>query len=174
MLELILTCLAICCAKILEISISTLKTVCMVKGERKAATALAFVECLVWGFVISSVISSLSSNVWLLLSYCIGYSSGLFIGSVIESKIALGTTNITIMVAKDHLSDIETYLREHNNGFAVFDGRGSKGEMTMVVMVVARRDAKATMNKVKKICNNEVFIVTSDVSKFIGGYGIRK
>lgn len=172
--SIVLTCLAICGAKILEISISSIKTVCMVKGERKLATLLAFVECLVWGFVISSVIDSLSSNVWLLLSYCVGYSSGLFIGSKIESKIALGTTSINVMVAKKHIEDIENYLREHNNGFAVFDGRGSKGEMSMIVMVVARRDAKKTMAKVRQICDNEVFIVTSDVSKFVGGYGIRK
>lgn len=172
--NIVLTCLAICSAKILEISIQSVKTVCMVKGERKIAALLAFIECLVWGFVISAVITSLSSNVWLLLSYCIGYSSGLFIGSIIESKIALGTSNIQIMVDKEHVDSVEKYLIENNHGFTIFDGHGSKEEMFMIVMVLARKDVKSVMKDIKTICENNVFMVSSEVSKFVGGYGIRK
>ena len=36
-------CVIICLAKILEISIQSVKTVCMVKGERKIAAVLAFI-----------------------------------------------------------------------------------------------------------------------------------
>jgi uncharacterized protein YebE (UPF0316 family) len=172
--NIVLTCLAICSAKILEISIQSLKTVCMVKGERKIAALLAFIECLVWGFVISSVITSLSSNVWLLLSYCIGYASGLFIGSIIESKIALGTSNIQIMVDKEHVDAVEKYLIENSHGFTIFDGHGSKEEMCMIIMVLARKDVKCVMKEIKKICDDNVFMISSEVSKFVGGYGIRK
>ena len=67
-------CVIICLAKILEISIQSVKTVCMVKGERKIAAVLAFIECLVWGLVVSSVITSLSENLYWLFSYCFLYS----------------------------------------------------------------------------------------------------
>jgi uncharacterized protein YebE (UPF0316 family) len=173
-LKLILTCLMICGAKIVEISIQSIKTVCMVKGERKLAAALAFVECLLWGFVISSVITSLSSNVLLLLSYCIGYASGLFLGSIIESKIALGTSNVQIMVDNDHVALVEKYLKERGHGFTVLDGRGSKETMHVVIIVLARKEVKKTMKAIRQICDNDVFIVSSEISNFTGGYGIRK
>lgn len=173
-MELILTCLAICGAKIVEISIQSVKTVCMVKGERKLAAMLAFCECLLWGFVISSVITSLSSNVWLLLSYCVGYSSGLFLGSIIESKIALGTSSVQIMVNNDHIELVEEYLKKKGYGFTVLDGRGSKAAMHVVIMVLARKDVKKTMREIREMCNKEVFIVSSEISNFTGGYGIRK
>ena len=169
-----LTCLAICCAKILEISIQSVKTVCMVKGERKLAALLGFVECLVWGFVISSVITSLSSNVWLLLSYCIGYACGLFLGSVIESKIALGTSSVQIMVDDNHIKLVENYLKERGYGFTVLDGRGSKEAMHVVIMVLARKVVKKTMRDIREMCEGNVFMVTSEISNFAGGYGIRK
>ena len=146
----------------------------MVKGERKLATALAFIECLIWGFVVSSVITSLSSNVWLLLSYCIGYATGLFVGSVIESKIALGTSTISMIVGYEYLAKVEEHLKNHNQGYSVFDGRGSKGPVHRVEVTLPRKDVKGAIKKIREICDNNVFLVSSEVSRFTGGYGIRK
>ena len=173
-MELIFTCLAICAAKIVEISIQSVKTVCMVKGERRFAALLGFIECLLWGLVMSSVITSLSSNIWLLLSYCIGYSSGLFLGSIIESKIALGTSSVQLMVDNAHIELVEKYLKEHGHGFTVLDGHGSKETMHVVIMVLARKTVKQTMREIREICNGNVFMISSEISSFAGGYGIRK
>lgn len=173
-MEIVLTCLAVFAAKVIEIGISSIKTTCMVKGERKLATALAFIECLIWGFVVSSVITSLSSNVWLLLSYCIGYATGLFVGSVIESKIALGTSTISMIVGDEYLAKVEEHLKNHNQGYSVFDGRGSKGPVHRVEVTLPRKDVKGAIKKIREICDNNVFLVSSEVSRFTGGYGIRK
>ena len=54
----LLVCLLICGAKILEISIQSVKTVCMVKGQKLIAAFLGFIECMVWGLVVSSVIAT--------------------------------------------------------------------------------------------------------------------
>jgi len=167
-------CFIICFAKILEISIQSVKTVCMVKGERAVAVALAFIECLVWGLVVSAIITSLSENMLWLFSYCFGYAAGIFIGSMIESKIALGTSSVQIMVNKEHANKVEAYLKEHNRGFTVLDGHGSKEAMSVVIMVLPRKDVKSIMATISEICENEVFVVTSEVSKFVGGYGVRK
>ena len=173
-MEIVLTCLAVFAAKVIEIGISSVKTTCMVKGERKLATALAFIECLIWGFVVSSVITSLSSNVWLLLSYCIGYATGLFVGSVVESKIALGTSTISMIVGDEYLAKVEEHLKNHNQGYSVFDGRGSKGPVHRVEVTLPRKDVKGAIKKIREICDNNVFLVSSEVSRFTGGYGIRK
>jgi uncharacterized protein YebE (UPF0316 family) len=146
----------------------------MVKGEKKLAALLGFIECLVWGFVISSVITSLSSNVFLLLSYCVGYASGLLLGSTIESKLALGTSSVQIMVDDDRVKIVENYLKDKGYGFTVLDGHGSKEAMHVVIMVLARKDVKRTMQEIRKMCDGDVFMVTSEISNFTGGYGIRK
>ena len=167
-------CFIICFAKILEISIQSVKTVCMVKGERAVAVGLAFIECLIWGLVVSSVITSLSGNMLWLFAYCFGYAAGIFIGSVIESKIALGTSSIQIMVNKDCSNKVEEYLRENNRGFTIIDGHGSKSEMSVVIMVLPRKEVKSVMAKISELCENKVFVVSSEVSRFVGGYGVRK
>lgn len=170
----VFTCLTICAAKILEISIQSIKTVCMVKGQRKLAVFLGFIECLVWGLVVSSVITSLNSNFYLLFSYCIGYALGLYIGSGIESKLALGTSNVQIIVPRNHIEDVENLLKSQNHGYQVLDGRGSKAENNMVIMVLPRKEVKNIMAQIREICNNDVFIISSEVSRFVGGYGVKK
>lgn len=170
----ILLCLLICGAKILEISIQSVKTVCMVKGQKVIAAVLGFIECLVWGLVVSSVITTLSENIMLLFSYCLGYASGLYLGSIIEGKIALGTSSIQIMVNKDHIDVVGDYLKEKNLGFTILEGHGSKSEMFVVIIVLPRKEVKAVMTEIRTLCDNKVFMVSSEVSKYTGGYGVRK
>ena len=63
----ILVCFLICAAKILEITIQSLKTCMMVKGQRLKAAGLGFIECTIWGLVISTIIGTLGDNLFLLL-----------------------------------------------------------------------------------------------------------
>ena len=42
----------------------------------------------------------------LLLFYCVGYATGLFLGSTIESKIALGTSNLQLIANDENTENI--------------------------------------------------------------------
>ncbi len=170
----IVVCLIVCTAKILEISIQSLKTCMMVKGQRLSAAGLGFVECTIWGLVISTIIGTLGDNMFLLLFYCIGYASGLFIGSTIEGKIALGTSNLQLIANDDSTEIIIEHLREKGKGYTVFEGRGSKDKMNMILIVLPRREMHKMLRDIRAKCDNKVFVVASDVSKYAGGYGMVK
>ena len=170
----VLVCLIICAAKIIEITIQSLKTCMMVKGQRGKAAALGFAECAVWGLVISTIISTLGDNILLLLFYCIGYAAGLFLGSTIEGKIALGTSNLELIANQDNTEKIVEYLKQHGRGYTVFGGHGSIDKMNMILIVLPRRDMNKLLRDIRKMCDNKVFVVASDVSKYAGGYGMVK
>lgn len=167
-------CLIVCLAKIIEITIQSLKTCMMVKGQRVKAAGLGFVECTIWGLVISTIIGTLGDNLFLLLFYCIGYAAGLFLGSTIESKIALGTSNLELIANEDNTHLILDYLKTNNRGYTVFDGYGSTDRMNMIFIVLPRREMPKVLKEIRRICNNQVFVVASDVSKYAGGYGMVK
>lgn len=174
MLETIFSCLIVCLAKILEISVQSVKTVFMVKGQRIQAAFLGFLECVIWGLVIASIIDTLGDNYLMLFFYCLGYSTGMYIGSVLENKIALGTSSIQLMVKSDKVEKVIEYLNNSNRGFTVLDGKGSKEAMSVVMIVLPRKEVKAVISDIRKLCDKEVFVVSSEVSKFVGGYGIKK
>ena len=114
-------CLIVCAAKIIEISIQALKTCMMVKGQRIKAAGLGFIECMIWGLVISTIISTLGDNLFLLLFYCAGYATGLFLGSTIENKIALGTSSLELIANEENTAKITDFLKENSKGYTVFE-----------------------------------------------------
>ncbi|MBO5010379.1 MAG: DUF2179 domain-containing protein [Clostridia bacterium] len=169
-----LVCLIVCAAKIIEISIQSLKTCMMVKGQRMKAAGLGFVECVIWGLVISTIIGTLGDNLLLLLFYCVGYAAGLFIGATIENKIALGTSNLELIASDESTKIITEYLKENNRGYTVFEGHGSKDKMNMIFIVLPRKETSAVLREIRKATDGKVFVVASEVSKYAGGYGMVK
>lgn len=170
----IAVCFIVCAAKIIEISIQSLKTCMMVKGQRLKAAGLGFLECTIWGLVISTIISTLGDNIFLLLFYCVGYAVGLFTGSTIESKIALGTSNLQLIANDESTQIIIEYIKEQGKGYTVFEGYGSKDKMNMILIVLPRKEMPKILREIREKCNNKVFVVASDVSKYAGGYGMVK
>ncbi len=170
----ILVCLLVCGAKIVEISIQSLKTCMMVKGQRLKAAGLGFLECTIWGLVISTIIGTLGNDLLLLLFYCVGYATGLFLGSTIEGKIALGTSNLEIIASEQSTKIIIEYLKEHNKGFTVFEGQGSTDKMNMIFIVLPRKESGKVLKEIRAKCDNKIFVVASEVSKYAGGYGMMK
>ncbi len=167
-------CFLVCAAKIVEITIQSLKTCMMVKGQRLKAAGLGFIECTIWGLVVSTIIGTLGDNLFLLLFYCIGYATGLFLGSTIEGKIALGTSNLEIIASEESTQKILPYLREHQKGFTVFEGHGSTDKMNMIFIVLPRKEAGKVLKDIRRECDNKIFVVASEVSKYAGGYGMMK
>ena len=170
----ILVCLLVCAAKIVEITIQSLKTCMMVKGQRLKAAGLGLVECTIWGLVISTIIGTLGDNLLLLAFYGVGYATGLFLGSTIEAKIALGTSSLELIANDDSTKKICEYLKKNNRGYTVFEGHGSKEKMNMIFIVLPRREAARTLREIRAVCDNKVFVSVSEVSKYAGGYGMVK
>ena len=170
----VLVCFIVCDAKIVEITIQSLKTCMMVKGQRLKAAGLGFVECTIWGLVISTIIGTLGDNIFLLLFYCVGYATGLFLGSTIEGKIALGTSNLELIASDKSTAAITDYLKSQNRGYTVFEGRGSVDKMNMIFIVLPRKEAPRVLREIRHACDDKVFVVASEVSKYAGGYGMMK
>lgn len=167
-------CFIVCAAKIIEITIQSLKTCMMVKGQRLKAAGLGFLECTIWGLVISTIIGTLGDNLFLLAFYCLGYATGLFLGSTLESKIALGTSSLQLIANEENTAKIIEYLQKSFRGYTLFEGQGSTDKMNMILIVLPRKDALPTLKTIRKMCQNNVFVVASEVSKYAGGYGMVK
>ena len=167
-------CFIVCFAKIIEITIQSLKTCMMVKGQRLKAAGLGLLECTIWGLVISTIIGTLGDNFFLLAFYCVGYATGLFLGSTLEGKIALGTSSLQLIANDENTEKILKYLKENSRGYTAFEGKGSVDKMNMILIVLPRREAPVVLKEIRKICQNNVFVVVEEISKYAGGYGMLK
>ena len=128
--------------------------------------------CIIWGLVVSGVISTLGDNYLRLLFYCGGYAIGLFVGSTIEGKIALGTSNLELFAGDESTEKITAYLKQNEFGYTVLPGHGATEKTNMIFIVLPRKRTKRALAEIRKCCDNKVFVVASEVSKFAGGYGV--
>jgi len=86
----------------------------------------------------------------------------------------LGTSNLELIANDENTEKIIRYLKEHNRGYTVFDGHGSTDKMNMILIVLPRREMLRVLKDIRTLCENKVFVVASEVSKYAGGYGMVK
>ena len=156
-------------AKIVEVSLATVRQILINRGYRREGTALSFFEIILWTFIASRVITGLAEAPVKGIAYCLGFSLGVFCGSVIESKIALGKVLVRTIVSEQKGLALTALLRE--KGFAVTtvqaEGRDSKRSL---LMIFTRRKGKERLIKEILTADAEAMIIVDDVSSLHGGH----
>src|SRR5215211_5666604 len=121
-MTLLLGAVLIYCLRIVDVSIGTLRTLYMVRGDRLRAVPLAFCESLVWVIAVSRVMSELSD--WTrLLAYAAGFATGTFTGITIERWIASGWLLARIVERGDEAA-LAAAVRDAGFGVTVVRGEG--------------------------------------------------
>ena len=110
-LMIILDFLFIFFAKIIEVSIGTLRNILVVKGYRKVAVILALVEIMIWVFVASQVITGLAEKPYKGIAYGLGFAAGVYVGSILEEKLAFGKILIQVITSEESGQIITQALR---------------------------------------------------------------
>jgi len=158
-------------ARISDVSIGTLRTILLVKGNRKIAAVLGFFEVMIYLIVLGKVVGNLNKPI-LIIAYCLGYACGNIIGGKIEERLSLGKVTAEIIVKEDY-EDIVKVLRDEGFGVTIFEGIGLEGKSYMLNIILERRQVQKLNKVVKKIKPN-AFVTVTDVRSSIGGHFIPK
>ena len=73
-------------AKIIEVSLTTVRTVLITRGEKFYASLIGFVEVLIWLYVISSVIIGIDKEPLKMVTYALGFACGNYIGCIFKKN----------------------------------------------------------------------------------------
>lgn len=130
-------------ARILDVSIQTIRIVFVSRGHKIIAPALGFFEVLIWLLAISQIIKNLS-NPLCYLAYGGGFAAGTYIGLIIEEKLAIGTYLVRIITRKDALA-LRQALREEKYGVTNVPAEGAEGKVCVVYTVVRRSSLPAVL-----------------------------
>ena len=76
-------------ARVVDVSMGTIRTISIVHGRTKMAFFLGFLEIGMWLAVISAVVSKIYERPILGIFYALGFSTGSVVGILIEKKLAL-------------------------------------------------------------------------------------
>lgn len=167
MTQVLINCVLIALLRICDVSLATTRTILLTKGKSKIASAIGFVEVIIYIKVLGSVVSQLDNN-WYLIAYAIGFAAGNYIGTQLEAKLAFGDIQVRAVFEPDHSYIIDN-LREKGFGVTVFRGEGMHGEKLLIYITTQRKRANEIYSYFEKEKIN-AFVSVNDISSYSGGY----
>ncbi len=137
-------------ARIIDVSVGTLRTISIIQGRTKIAFFLAFIETTVWLLVLSAVLPQVMNSPILGVFYAFGFATGNVVGIMVEKRLAMGYTNFRVITTR-FAKEITNSLRE--KGFAVtnFEGEGKDGKVTEIYVASDRKNLPTLVKIVKEI-----------------------
>ena len=155
-------------AKTIEVTLMTLRIILIAKGYRKEGTLLSFVEILLWTFVASRVIMGLAEAPIKGIVYSIGFSIGVYLGSRIESYLAMGRVLIQAIVRQESASQILSALRGKGYAVTTIKAQGRDSEKTVLMLFANRKGKEEIVQEINRL-DAKAMIITNDVTNLQGG-----
>jgi uncharacterized protein YebE (UPF0316 family) len=145
----ILTGLAVFFARVVDVTLGTVRTLSIVHGRTKLAFFLGFVEISIWLVVISTVVQKIAEEPVLGVFYALGFASGNVVGIWLERKLAHGNLILRVIIQGDAGKEVAGMLRQEGYGVTTFQGEGGSGPVTELYIVCRRRDLKGIMRLIR-------------------------
>jgi len=147
-------------ARVLDVSIGTMRIILISRGYRFIAPILGFFEILIWLMAINTALKNLNSIVSYII-YAAGFAAGNYVGMFLEEKISIGYQSFRIITRKK-ASALPLTLRQEGLGVTIVDGKGLKGEVSILYTVVHKRDVKRIL-EIIGILEPDSFVTIEDV-----------
>lgn len=123
-------------ARIGDVSINTIRIIYVLGGRRVTATLLGFFESFIWLMAIRQIFEHLDN--WICyIAYPAGFAAGIFVGMIIEERIAYGKVIVRIITRKD-VSSLIAYLNTNQFRYTKVDAQGPDGPENLVFTVLER------------------------------------
>jgi uncharacterized protein YebE (UPF0316 family) len=136
-------------ARICDVSINTIRIIYMLGGRRYTSTILGFFESFIWLMAIRQIFSHLDNWVCY-IAYPAGFASGIFIGMIIEERIAYGKVIVRIITRKE-VQPLLQYLSDRQFRFTRVNAEGPDGPENLVFTVLNREHLDALIEQLRVI-----------------------
>ena len=144
-------------ARILDVSIGTLRIIFVAKGLKYFAAFLGFFESLIWLVAVSQVMQNLNS--WqTYIAFACGFAAGNFVGVVLEERIAFGNLLIRIITLKE-ADELVHVLWQAGYGVTSIDAQGESGQVKVIFSITKRRNLSKIISIIKKYNPNAFYTI---------------
>jgi len=125
-------------ARILDVTLGTLRIIFIGKGKRLLAPLLGFVEVFIWIVVVSQLVRNVSNLIGY-LAYAAGFAVGTYVGMLIENRLAIGTLIVRAIVSGE-TDNLVRSLSDAGYGVTIFDAHGATGPVKVIDTVINRKE----------------------------------
>ncbi len=169
-MELFLLCLKIFGARILDVSLGTLRMMITVKGKNLYASLVGFFEVFVWFIIVREALNTNETSIWIAIAYALGFATGTYIGGILSKKFISGNLSVQIITDRAY-PDMVNILRNEGYGVTVIDveGKDTDKEKDMLFIEINNKSLNHLQKLVKQI-DQDAFIVVNETKYVMNGF----
>ncbi|RLE07030.1 MAG: hypothetical protein DRJ06_06660, partial [Candidatus Aminicenantes bacterium] len=120
-------------ARVIDVTLQTLRIIFISRGLKYIAPFVGFFEILIWLLAIQQIMINLH-NPLCMLAYAAGFAMGNFVGLSLEQKLSMGTVIVRLITTKD-ISPLKEILNSRKFGLTTISARGAKGPVQILYIV---------------------------------------
>jgi uncharacterized protein YebE (UPF0316 family) len=135
-------------ARIIDVSLGTIRIVFISKGFKFLAPLIGFFEILIWVIAITRIMQNLD-NWFNYVAYAAGFAAGNYIGMRIEEKLALGYELVRVITRKE-AGELIHALRNKGYGTTQVKAHGSEGEVAVIYIIIDRKKIKNVVEIIRQ------------------------
>ena len=135
--------------RVTDVSMGTVRMIMIMRGMRRWAALIGFVEVSIWVVAISRVIGNLDT-VWNVVGYSGGFATGTLLGMWIENKLALGHADVRI-ISMTKGQEITQMIRQAGYGATQLQAEGQSGPVYVTSVVTPRKQVADIVHLVNKV-----------------------
>ncbi len=144
-------------ARVLDVSIGTLRIIFVAKGLKYFAAFLGFFESLIWLIAVAQVMQNL--NTWqTYFAFACGFAAGNFVGVVLEERIAFGNLLIRIITLKE-ADELVHVLWQSGYGVTSINAQGESGPVKVIFSITKRKNLSKIISIIKKYNPNAFYTI---------------
>lgn len=168
-MTLLFLCVKVFFARILDVSLGTVRTIITVKGNRLTASLVGFIEVLIWFVIVKEVLNTPENSLWLGISYALGFATGTYLGAFISEKYIAGNFGVQVITSNNSMKLINK-LREEGYGVSVIDVKGkSEGDKHLLFIEINKNVFNHLQSIVKEV-DPKAFMVVNETKFVQNGY----
>ena len=160
----VILCLKIFFARIIDVSLGTVRTILTVKEKTLLASIIGFIEVTIWFIIVKEALNTTETNLFVVIAYACGFATGTYLGSFISAKFIRGTLSVQIITSFKNNKLVKA-LRENNYAVSVIRANGKDGLKYLLLVEINKHKLKELEELVYKL-DDKPFIIVDD-SKYV-------
>ena len=164
----LLLCLKIFFARLIDVSLGTVRTINTVKGKNFIAALIGIVEITVWFLVVKEALNTDNGSIWITISYALGFSVGTYIGGIISKKFIKSNLEVQIILSSKDENIIKK-IREVGYAVTTIDVKGVEDEKYMLYIQIKDNNLDDLKKLIRKL-DSKAFFVINETKYVENGY----
>ena len=159
-------------ARVLDVSLGTIRVHSIVRQKKAMASLIGFVEVLIFILIVSRVLQDIQHWTYV-VAYAGGFATGTLLGMHLTEKLSKQVLQVTV-ISDTQSSEVEAALREAGFALTRLVGMGRDGAVDILDVVCEAKGLDSLTEAVNKV-EPKAFVYSQELAGLRGGhvYGLK-